>query len=306
MKIAFTDFWGPCFNPHNNFFTNFLKKYREDIMVVEPGEADVIFFTSKKYMGTENHKKYNCKKVYYQMENDEYPNLEECDVCLTFNYEDLGGKNVRLPYWITCVNWFDLKEGYCTREDPHHCGLCDPRSLISPENVDCNLYSQRDKTEFCCIVVNHLRNRRDEVLAEIKKYRHVDCYGKIFNNRLSTFGNNFYDTRDDKKLELISKYKFNICFEANMRPGYVCEKILHAKAAGCIPLANIDKTVSTDFNPKCFLNLQDFDTVEEYVNKIIQMDKDDTIYKSMRSQPLFHYSVSLDPIYQQFKHVLKM
>lgn len=306
MKIAFTDFWGPCFNPHNNFFTNFLKKYREDVVVVEPGEADVIFFTSKKYMGTEDHKKYSCKKVYYQIENNEYPNLADCDICLTYNYESWGGKNIRLPYWITCLNWFNLKTGYCTREDPHHCGLCDSRSLISSENVDNNEYSIKQKTKFCSIVVNHLRNRRDEALEAIKKYKHVDCYGKVFNNRLSPFSDNFYDTRDDKKLELICNYKFNICFEANLRPGYVCEKILHAKAAGCIPLTNIDKTVSSDFNPDCFINLQNFNSIEEYVEQIKKIDNNDELYNSMRAQPLFHYPVSLDPIYDQFKKALNI
>lgn len=302
MKISFTDFW-PCFDPNNNFFTNFLKKYRSDIEVVTPEKADILFFCSKKYSNTENHRKYRCRKIYYQMENLEYPNLNDCDFCLTYDYDKWGEKNIRLPYWMLCLNWFDLKQGYCNDETPHHCGLGNPISLISPDNIDNNIYTTKEKSKFCCIVVNHLRNKREETINKLKLYKQVDCYGKVFNNRLSTFPYDYYDVRDIKKLELISNYKFNICFEANIRPGYVCEKILHAKAAGCIPLTYIDKTVSTDFNPKCFVNLEDFNSIDDYVDKIIEIDNNNMLYNDLRQQPLFEGPVSLDPLYEQFKKI---
>lgn len=40
----------------------------------------------------------------------------------------------------------------------------------------------------------------------------------------------------DKKVQLLSKYKFCICFENCVFPGYVTEKIFDALLAGCIPI----------------------------------------------------------------------
>ena len=61
------------------------------------------------------------------------------------------------------------------------------------------------------------------------------------------------------KLDIISDYKFNICFENTIHPGYYTEKLLHAKIAGCIPIYYSDEKMNIDFNEKCALNLYDFE-----------------------------------------------
>jgi len=60
------------------------------------------------------------------------------------------------------------------------------------------------------------------MVQELSKYKKVDCYGE-------PHGNWFYD--EGGKIDLISKYKFNICFENSIHPGYYTEKPIHAKYA---------------------------------------------------------------------------
>ena len=103
MKVAFLNFWED-FDPHNNFFIHLLRKYRDNVEVVEPDKADTIIYTC---FGQE-HLKYNhCKKVFYTGENLR-PNYNECDVSLTFDFEDYDSKNVRLPLWMLYIDWFNV------------------------------------------------------------------------------------------------------------------------------------------------------------------------------------------------------
>src|SRR5262245_51370319 len=62
------------------------------------------------------------------------------------------------------------------------------------------------------------------------------------------------------KLEIFPRYRFNVCFENAMFPGYYTEKILHAWAGGCVPLYFADRFACRDFNPAAMVNRADFAT----------------------------------------------
>ena len=83
-------------------------------------------------------------------------------------------------------------------------------------------------------------------------------------------------------------YKFNICFENTLHPGYYTEKLIHAKVAGCIPVYWAEKTISNDFNDKSFINLYDFNGVKDLVEYIIQVDQDDQIANKYKSEKMFN------------------
>ena len=104
MKICFSDFWSP-FDPNNNFFIHLLKQSFEDVEVVHPEDADVMFFS---VFGMENNLYKNCKKIFFTGENQR-PNFKKCDYSLTFDFDDYEGKNFRLPLWYLYVDWFNVK-----------------------------------------------------------------------------------------------------------------------------------------------------------------------------------------------------
>ena len=62
MKVCFSDFWTP-FDPNNNFFIHIIRELYENVEVVHPEDADVMFFS---VFGNENGRYKNCKKILYQ------------------------------------------------------------------------------------------------------------------------------------------------------------------------------------------------------------------------------------------------
>ena len=43
-----------------------------------------------------------------------------------------------------------------------------------------------------------------------------------------------------------------------------------------------------DFNPECFINCHDFDSFDEVVNKVIEVDQSEELYRYMVNQPFFN------------------
>ena len=110
--------------------------------------------------------------------------------------------------------------------------------------------------------------------------------------------------REKQKMDLISDYKFSICFEHSVYPGYFTEKLFHAKLAGNIPIYYADEKFSEDFNQQCCINTLNM-SMEEMLNKVIEIDNNDKLYNEFKNQPLFLNKVSLDSIRKFFIGSLK-
>jgi hypothetical protein len=86
------------------FFIHLLKQSFENVEVVNPEDADVMFFS---VFGMENTLYKNCKKIFFTGENQR-PNFKKCDYSLTFDFDDYEGKNFRLPLWYLYIDWFNV------------------------------------------------------------------------------------------------------------------------------------------------------------------------------------------------------
>jgi len=281
MKICFSDFWSP-FDPNNNFFTHLLKQSFENVEVVNPEDADVMFFSS---FGKENTLYKNCKKIFYTGEN-ERPNFKKCDYSLTFDFDDYDGRNFRLPLWYFYIDWFNVK----TYDNPQ---WLIPESYLHGQNE----LTQREKNKFCSIVFGKMVDSRLNAIQKISRYKKVDVFGKANPNHYLPDG-------ERHKLDLISNYKFSLCYENSITPGYHTEKLLHGKVAGTIPIYYGDVTASKDFNSRCFINTVNMSD-EEVIETIIQIDNDKRVYDDLITEPLFENKISLEPIVKKFYKILK-
>jgi hypothetical protein len=63
--------------------------------------------------------------------------------------------------------------------------------------------------------------------------------------------------------------------------------MIHAKTAGCLPLYWADNNCHKDFNPRSFLNLYDFDSLDSFIEKIIYLDENNFEYTKIVSEYLF-------------------
>jgi hypothetical protein len=281
MKVCFSDFWTP-FNQNNNFFINILKELYEDVQVVYPEDADVMFYS---VFGNENMLYKDCKKIFFTGENIR-PNFKKCDYSLTFDVDDCGGKNFRLPLWYLYIDWFNVG----TYENPN---WLIPESYLYGENE----FTKKPKDKFCSIVFGKFVDSRVEAVEAIGKYKEVDVFGKANPSRSLPDGEKY-------KLDVISNYKFSLCFENSVYPGYHTEKLLHGKVAGNVPIYYGDFTVSEDFNPECFINAFGME-IDELVEKIKEIDSDESLYSKIISQPLFVEKKKLEPIKEHFFNILK-
>lgn len=259
MNLSFLDFW-PGFSENKNFFY-FLFSEIDKVKITHPSEADIIIFSC---FGDENKKYRNKKRIFYTGENIR-PDYNDIDYSFSFDFTE-NEKNIRIPLWLIQIDWFN------------QVNYDNPKYTIPYNEINDNRFSRKVKDKFCSIVFNSTSPHRYEIIEELSKYKKVDCFGK-------PFGNWFYG--EDNKLETISNYKFNICFENSIYPGYYTEKPIHAKVAGCVPIYWSDKYISKDFNEKSFVNLSNFNGVKDLSEYIIELDKNEEKYNKIRNENLF-------------------
>ena len=63
--------------------------------------------------------------------------------------------------------------------------------------------------------------------------------------------------------------------------GYCTEKITDAFAAGCVPIYWGDPRVHDEFNENSFIDVSRFHSIDEAVEYILEVDKNDDLYMSM-------------------------
>ena len=103
MNVAFLDFWFG-FQPENNFFIHLLRLIKESVNITSPENADVIFYSC---FG-DSHKNFNIKKIFFTGENLR-PDFNDCDLSLSFDFDNYNNKNIRLPLWYLYIDWFNVK-----------------------------------------------------------------------------------------------------------------------------------------------------------------------------------------------------
>lgn len=250
IKINYMDF-GRYSDPEKEFFTPFL---RQKYNVVISDKPDYIFYT----LGGNTHHTFPGIRIFWTGENV-VPNFNYCDYALGFQHMTFEDRYHRLPLWRMCLP--DLKKAM-----QKSVGRSDEELL------------QRD---FCATVISNARQtdgRREEAFRKLSIYKPVASGGRWQNN----VGGPVKD-----KIDFQSRYKFALAFENTYAPGYTTEKILQAFASDCVPIYYGDPRVSEDFNPDAFINAHDFQTIDQLVDFVQKIDRDDALYLKMMRAPVF-------------------
>jgi hypothetical protein len=284
MKIAYTSMW-QNFNPKNNWFNEMFEEYygQDDIeFSLNNSNADIVLssvFGNPKFSAAS-------KQIFYTGETRK-DGYSENQILLGFDETNIDKKIFRLPHWYLYINWwgdkFNLLSGAAYDLDV---------DKLSKPLTEQEVSQIMSREKFCSIVSsNNIANRFDTTLA-LAQIDKVDAFG-------SQFGNRF----EQDKLDLISNYKFNICFENTLDPGYVTEKLLEAKIAGCIPIYWGDKKSEVDFNKKCFINYADFESVNDLATYINKLYSSKDAMEEIIAEPLFNSPPSLAELYEFFDKV---
>ena len=283
VRIVFTDMWDD-FNVSYNFFTLMLQEASKTLSIqieghspqTYSGKPDLVVFGP---FG-ENWKAYDSSipKVHYTGENT--PPVLRDDVKLNLTFENTSGNDtgkIRLPLWMLEIDWFgaDLERIVNPK----------PLPLDSCCKVDEELLKKKEK--FCAFVVTNPSNPvRNNAFAWLNMYKKVDSAGRLFNNMGDViFAGRGGGGGELKKHKFLQDYKFCFAYENNSASGYTTEKILHAKAAGCVPIYWGDPEIGRDFDVKGFLNAQDCNTPEQLIDAVKALDTDPEAWRKMAAVP---------------------
>lgn len=203
--------------------------------------------------------KYNCVRIFYTGESRR-PNFNECDYSFCFDYP-VTDRNYRLPLYKLYTDEFNIvKEG-----------KRDVEAIMKEERKFCNFLYSKQRARV-----------RIDFFHKLSQYKGIDSGGRVLNN-LGYFV--------DDKMEFLKNYKFTIAFENSTYPGYTTEKILHAFAADTIPIYWGNPLVERDFNTKSFINCHEYKNFDEVIEKVIEIDNNDDLYRQYLSEPAFTNNV---------------
>ena len=283
LTIGFCDMWD-SFNPAYNFFTLLLEEASKSLSLkirgvpIKVGDTapDLLIFGP--FGNIWRAFPESTPKAHYTGENTPPFDVSGVGLNMCFPHTDMiSEKFLRLPLWILEIDWFGADHEKIVNPKPIPIDRC---TKTYPEELE-------RKKKFCAFVVSNPRNPvRNAAFHWLTSYKHVDSAGAVFNNMGPILAAGPGGGGGElKKFEFLKDYKFCITYENTSSPGYVTEKLLHAKAAGCIPIYWGDPKVNRDFNPAGFIDARDCKTPEDLIEEVSRVDNDDELWKKMAAQP---------------------
>jgi hypothetical protein len=257
IKINFVDFC-PEFSPHDCRLTQQLMPHFPVEISTKP---DYLFFS---VFGTSHRDPRfdRCIKILCLAENIR-PDFTVCDYAMSFDYLD-NPRHLRVPYYSDWSFYLERDLGKSLVKSTDH----DPKSILD------------SKTKFCNFVYsNGWAKERLEFLELLSRYKRVDSGGRIKNN---------LGFRVTNKLDFISSYKFTIAFENASHPGYVTEKLIEPMLVDSLPIYWGSPQVSEEFNPRSFIDCHEHPDWHSVIEKIINLDQDDSLYLERLKEPWLH------------------
>jgi hypothetical protein len=251
IKIAFSDFW-PEFSYDDNYFIDTLSRYYDIEIVKEIGEAEYLFFSA---FGNE-HLKYDCVKFFYTGENL-VPDFNLCDYAIGYEHMQYGDRYIRMPIYVTGYRW-DFE-----------------RMLEIRGKID-------GREKFCSFVASNGKMAdptRKAIFEKLSEYKKVDSGGRYLNNIGQPDG-----VKDKRAFQ--EQYKFSMAVENSSHKGYCTEKIVQAFAAGTIPIYWGDTDVGIYFNEKAFINCHRYESLDDMLKAVKEIDNDDEKYQTMLKEPV--------------------
>lgn len=227
----------------------------------------------------QNHQKYTCPKLCFSGEPQDLSHLSAAlllDCKNLASHRPLHVPFFYLPFYV--VSFFERVKN-------------SPTQMI--RSIDFRAADVRlTKTKFCAFLYAHDVPFRNELFQMIGKYKPVDALGKCGQKKLAAGTiidraayNMKSETFYDLAVEKYRPYKFVICCENTLQPGYITEKIVNAYLAHAIPIYMGAPDIAQHFNPKSMIHVGDVNELSEVIERIRQVDENDALYDAMLQEP---------------------
>jgi hypothetical protein len=254
ISIDFCDFH-PNFRKTDNFYYHLLRE-RFEVQICD--QPEYLMFGPYGH----EHRLHSGVRILLSIEPDA-PDFNECDYAISCLKVD-APRHFHLPAYVT----------YGRAEE----------IIRTDESAERIL---AEKTKFCSFVVSSqhpAKNRnRAEIFEKLSRYKKVESGGRFRNNIGGPL-----PLGTANKIAFLRPCKFNLAFENSSLPGYTTEKIFEAMVARSLPLYWGDPLIADEFNPRSFLDCARFPSLDAFVEKVIELDRDDAKYLEYLRQPYFH------------------
>ena len=288
LVVGFSDLWQSA-NHEYNFWTLLLqeacsklqppRKVR-GIKITDSNvneKIDVLFFNPA-FGDVWTRVPASVPKVHITGENTKSVSGNGVYLNLGFEPTDKEKGIYRFPLWTQYIDWFGADQDR----------LENPRSMPIDMAVKVDKFLLEQKKKFCAFIVSNPTNKaRNDAFQWLSSYKHIDSAGRLFNNvGDAIFSENGGGGGGElKKLEFLKDYKFCLTYENSRGEGYITEKFLAAKMAGCVPIYWGDLNVTRDFPEGSFIDANNLDSAEKLIEAVRKMDENKELWKSAAEKP---------------------
>lgn len=282
LTIAFSDMW-PGFNYDSNFIIDTMRHHSKKAIrgipysKEEPSQLLIFGPYGKTW------KDIPLPKIFFSAENWNMPSDPSIVLYLTSSRTE-DDAHMRIPTWMTFIDWYSGSKELPTIEDnpiriPLHFATTSHPVPFSIRNGFCGF-----------VVSNPICNMRNETFNIINQYKRVDSGGGLYNNiggqlTLKYAGGGCGDI---SKHRFFAEKKFTISFENSQAPGYITEKVLHSKMAGCVPLYWGDKDTDSDFASNSFINLSNTSDPQLVLQVIKKLEANPEMCAKIAATPILN------------------
>lgn len=147
------------------------------------------------------------------------------------------------------------------------------------------LIELKTKTGFCNFLYSNWKAHpiRDELFFALSSYKKVDSLGRHLNN-VEKLGTGYVGHANECN-DIKRPYKFSIACENASFRGYTSEKIYTSLSAHTVPIYWGDPEIVRNVNPDCFVNVNDYSSIDDLIQAVKTIDEDDLLWAKMVSSP---------------------
>ncbi len=201
------------------------------------------------------------------------PPLGDWSGYLSFDLDPLGGRNVYCPLWWWNVGLVGNPQSPFLNPAP------DIRTLMRARTPDTR------RRGFAVAFINNPDPMRLHAIEALRQFGKVEVYGRAAGRPVVN------------KYDVASRFRFVLCFENDLYPGYVTEKPIEAWACGAVPIWRGDDSAEY-LNPGAMLNAAKFPNLESMAEEAWRVFQNDDAWSALASQPLVTREPDLEPAMQ--------
>ncbi len=201
------------------------------------------------------------------------------DGYLTYDLDPLDGRNAYLPLWWQSVGLLGNAGSIFTSAMPSW------EKLLQPRDPGAR------RPHFACAFINNPEPMRLHAIQDLREVGQVDVYGGAVGRPVPD------------KAAVARDYRFIVCFENDIYPGYVTEKPLEAWATGAVPLWR-GADPAGYLNDAAMINAASFTSLGDFSEEVATVDADSARWASTAALPILVNEPDLGPAKQVIRKAL--